>query len=223
MSRTGGEDPLDVVSGTADAAFATDESGRIVIWNKAAERLLGFSPAGVLGRPCHEILCGRDVFGNAYCGGTCSLMSMAVRREPIHRFEMDVRTAAGPPLTASFSIVVVPGSRRNTFNIIHVLRPASRGPEADELLRRILRDPDSPAPPVPEAGFARPPSPSTLLTSREIEVLRLMADGASTQDMADTLFISKTTVRNHVQHILEKLEVHSKLEAVALAFKDRLL
>jgi len=231
MTRTSGEDPLDVVSGTAEAAFATDEAGRIVIWNKAAERLLGFAPAGVLGRPCHEVLCGRDVFGNAYCGGNCCLMSMAARREPIHRFEMEVRKVSGESIEASFSIVVVPGARRNTYNIVHVFRPTTRGPEADELLRKILRSSPAPAPPAAATATATASATAqerehthgvTPLTGRELEVLRLMADGASTQEMADALFISKTTVRNHVQHILEKLDVHSKLEAVALAFRTQL-
>jgi DNA-binding NarL/FixJ family response regulator len=61
------------------------------------------------------------------------------------------------------------------------------------------------------------------LTRREREILALMAEGRGTQDIADTLSISLTTVRTHVQRVLGKLDAHSKLEAVALAARHRLL
>jgi DNA-binding NarL/FixJ family response regulator len=57
------------------------------------------------------------------------------------------------------------------------------------------------------------------LTSREHEVLELLAEGASTVTIAERLVVSPHTVRNHVQRILVKLEVHSKLEAVAVALR----
>lgn len=223
MSRPERQDPLDVVSSTAEAAFATDHTGRIIIWNRAAEDLLGFSSASVLGRSCCTILQGKDVFGNTYCGESCSLMAMARSHEPIHHFEMDVHSSTGSTIHAAFSIMVVPGAKRGAFNLVHVLHPVSRGREADELLRRILRA--SPAA-EPQAGPLPPPAadePAVPLTSREIEVLRLMADGSSTRKIADELFISTATARNHIQHIIEKLGVHSKLEAVSLAFRRSLI
>ena len=60
-------DPLEIIESTAEPAFATDESGRVVIWNTAAERLLGYRPEEVLENPCHEVICGRDPFGNRFC------------------------------------------------------------------------------------------------------------------------------------------------------------
>jgi len=60
----------------------------------------------------------------------------------------------------------------------------------------------------------------TDLTDREIEVLQLMANGASTEGMATTLYVSAHTIRSHVRHILEKLGAHSKLEAVAMAIRE---
>jgi DNA-binding NarL/FixJ family response regulator len=58
------------------------------------------------------------------------------------------------------------------------------------------------------------------LSSREREVLELLATGAPTTKIADQLFVSVTTVRNHVQRILVKLSAHSKLEAVAIAVRE---
>ncbi|MGH2694206.1 MAG: response regulator [Actinomycetota bacterium] len=57
------------------------------------------------------------------------------------------------------------------------------------------------------------------LTARELEVLRLIARGLSNEDIARDLTISLLTAQTHVRNILSKLEVHSKLEAAALAVK----
>lgn len=61
------------------------------------------------------------------------------------------------------------------------------------------------------------------LTDRELEILRLLAAGSSTAAIARKLSISPTTVRNHVQRILTKLHVHSRLAAVALAYAEGLI
>jgi two-component system nitrate/nitrite response regulator NarL len=58
------------------------------------------------------------------------------------------------------------------------------------------------------------------LTPRENEVLGLLAAGKNTQEMADALGVSPATVRTHVENILRKLNVHSRLEAVALALRN---
>ncbi len=55
------------------------------------------------------------------------------------------------------------------------------------------------------------------LTRRELEVIRLLAVGQGTAQIAGLLFISPHTVRNHIQSIFGKLGAHTRLEAVALA------
>jgi two-component system nitrate/nitrite response regulator NarL len=62
------------------------------------------------------------------------------------------------------------------------------------------------------------PSPTTL-TTRELQVLQLLADGLSTNRIAQKLFISPKTVATHIQRILTKLGVHSRTEAVAVAYR----
>ncbi len=57
------------------------------------------------------------------------------------------------------------------------------------------------------------------LTAREVEILRVLAEGKSTDEVAETLFISRLTVQSHVKSILAKLGVHSKLEAVTFALR----
>jgi DNA-binding NarL/FixJ family response regulator len=61
------------------------------------------------------------------------------------------------------------------------------------------------------------------LTPRELEVLRALVEGLSTPEICDRLFIAPNTLRTHVQNIMGKLRVHSKLEAVAFAIRNRLV
>ncbi|MFL5973331.1 MAG: LuxR C-terminal-related transcriptional regulator [Gaiellaceae bacterium] len=77
--------------------------------------------------------------------------------------------------------------------------------------------------------LSRPPSlpksprPHGKLTPRQREVLRLLAHGSSTPQIAAHLHLSRETVRNHVRGVLQALEVHSRVEAVAMARADGLL
>ena len=65
--------------------------------------------------------------------------------------------------------------------------------------------------------------PTPRLTERELEVLRLVAQGLNNREIAKQLFISENTVKNHVRNILEKLQLHSRMEAVMYAMKEKLL
>jgi DNA-binding NarL/FixJ family response regulator len=66
-------------------------------------------------------------------------------------------------------------------------------------------------------------TPSATLTARERQTLGLLADGASTAEVAERLGVAHNTARNHVQRVLEKLGARSKLEAVAIARREGLL
>jgi two-component system NarL family response regulator len=65
--------------------------------------------------------------------------------------------------------------------------------------------------------------PTPRLTERELEVLRLVAQGLNNREIAKQLFISENTVKNHVRNILEKLQLHSRVEAVMYAVREKLL
>ena len=65
--------------------------------------------------------------------------------------------------------------------------------------------------------------PTPRLTDREMEVLKLVAKGMNNRDIAKQLFISENTVKNHIRNILEKLQLHSRMEAVVYAVREKLL
>jgi DNA-binding NarL/FixJ family response regulator len=81
---------------------------------------------------------------------------------------------------------------------------------SEDDLRRVL----------PRLSEARPSGRTSFLTRREREVLACIADGQSNRAVADRLGITANTVRNHVQRILYKLGVHSKLEAVVIVNQE---
>ncbi len=65
--------------------------------------------------------------------------------------------------------------------------------------------------------------PTPRLTPREMEVLTHVAQGMNNREIAKALFISENTVKNHVRNILEKLHLHSRMEAVVYAVREKLL
>jgi DNA-binding NarL/FixJ family response regulator len=69
----------------------------------------------------------------------------------------------------------------------------------------------------------RPPLAPPRLTDRELQVLRLVAQGMGNREIAQQLFISENTVKNHIRNILEKLQLHSRMEAVIYAVREKLL
>lgn len=61
------------------------------------------------------------------------------------------------------------------------------------------------------------------LTGREIEVLEMVADGKTSRQIGDLLFISENTVKNHIRNILDKLGLHTRNEAVLYAVRENLI
>jgi len=198
-------DPLELVSTTADAVFATDKTGRIVAWNTAIERLLGHSAASVIGRHCSDVLCGIDVFGNPYCSKNCVLLESALRRVPLRRFELRFKTPCGEYVPVTISTMRVPNSDPQGANIMHLMHPV-----------------DAETGTVSCAGNAaadRWPA----LTLRESQVLRLVSEGHSIEECARQLELGATTIRTHLRNIRAKLAVRTTLEAACVALRNGLI
>jgi NarL family two-component system response regulator LiaR len=70
---------------------------------------------------------------------------------------------------------------------------------------------------------SQPPAPGHDLTERERTVLALMVEGLNNTEIAAKLVVSPSTIKSHVSHILRKLDVASRTEAVALAVRHHLV
>jgi DNA-binding NarL/FixJ family response regulator len=90
------------------------------------------------------------------------------------------------------------------------------------IAHKVLQAFENPAPRKPVAGQV-PLPPSELLSQREREVLKLMVDGATNKEISEKLIISVSTVRTHVEHILEKLAVTGRTAAAIKAMKEGLI
>jgi PAS domain S-box-containing protein len=208
--------PLDhALNRAGDGVCAVGHDGRIVLWNHAAEKILGHAGREVLGRPCCDVFVGHDDDGNRLCHQGCRVMTLVKMGEAIRSFDMKTRTKPGQPIWLNVSILVVPASDDAAGSmIVHLFRDVTATKELLTLIQEHLTTKAE-----REAGV----DPGAVLSRRELEVLRLLALGLNTRAAAQRLHVSPATIRNHVQHLFAKLDVHSRLEAVAYASRHRLL
>ena len=195
----------------ADGAFAIGPEGRIVLWNRAAEKMLGYAPREAVGRACCDLFVGYDDSGNRLCYQGCHVMSLVRMGDPVQSFDMRTRTKAGRPIWVNLSTLTVPAGHAGGALTVHLFRDVTATKELLGMVQERLTAPAS----AEASGEA--------LMRRELEILRLIATGVATKVVADKLHVSPATVRNHVQNILGKLGAHSRLEAVAVATRQRLL
>lgn len=200
-----------------DPVYVTDRHCRIVFWNESARHVLGYLADEAVGKSCCELLEGCDGFGNRYCSPTCPIIQMATRDEIVHQFDLRLRAKDDRIVRVDIAILQLKASAAGDFFLTHILRPIA-GAQL-----RIIRESDQPGiPPQPVAARDSSDARVRKLTSREVEILGMLAAGRTTPEIAERLHISRLTARNHIQNILDKLEIHSKAEAVAFAFQKKL-
>lgn len=213
---------LDIVLGplesalarAGDGACAVGADGHIVLWNRAAEKMLGYTAREALGRPCCDVFVGHDDDGNRLCYQGCHVMKLIDLGETIQSFDMKTRSKAGHPVWLNVSILRVADAGSGGPVTVHLFRDVTATKELLTLVHERIT-----ATSEREAGIDH----SAVLSRRELEVLRLLAIGLNTRAAAERLHVSPATVRNHVQNLFAKLQVHSRLEAVAYASRHRLL
>ncbi|HEU5304211.1 MAG TPA: LuxR C-terminal-related transcriptional regulator [Gemmatimonadales bacterium] len=209
---TSGNPALDTaIERAGDGAVVIGVDGHVCGWNRAAEKILGYSAQEVIGRPCCDVLVGYDEHDNRICHRGCHVTTLLAMGEPVQNFDMRSRTKTGNLIWLNISVLSVPNGRAGDV-IVHFFRDVTAARELVRLVHERL---------ATTAG--RQDAAVDTLTRREIEILRLLATGLRTGDMAERLRVSRSTVKNHVQNVLAKLGVHSRLEAAAYATRHRLL
>ncbi len=207
---------------TADPVFAVDQELRVTLWNEAAEALLGYKTEEVLGKHCHDLFGCRDRGDRILCHRNCMDSLLKQQQEMMPAQDFQVRTKDGREIWASISAILMPSARRDSTILVHIFRDISHQKETEQLIEQILTSLDRLAVRTGNNHSGRLPTPSALasLTEREREVLRVLTSGASTRAIAKKLSISPATARHHVENILTKLGVRSRLEAVSLVLKN---
>jgi DNA-binding CsgD family transcriptional regulator len=189
--------------------WVVDEDGNIAYLNHRAEAVIGKSNGECVGQPCHEIIKGKYANGRRYCSDDCSVRRSVRRGQPIepvplvlsggngedhHTRVVIIAADMGPPLGRQLVHCIVDESREHRMRQ-YVETVRRRSPHRESELMSL--DPFH-------------------LSDREKEILRLLATDETLHGIAHKLSLSYSTVRNHVQHLLTKLGVHSILEAVAV-------
>jgi len=214
---------LEALRYAADGAFVVDDKLRIVFWNKSAESILGYNSDEVAGQFCYQLLHGYDETRRLICKERCQVVNLALQSEPIPNYDIRVATKQGGNCWLNMSIFTYRMSDANGKKaIVHLFHDLDHKEVDDKVLGQLVkvinRYHD-----IRHNNGAKLESHQNTLTSREREILALLADGHGTRNIAQLLSISKSTVRNHIQNILQKLQVHTRLEAVTYAIKYDLI
>jgi PAS domain S-box-containing protein len=206
---------------TGDGAFVTDEDQRIIFWNQAATQIIGYTCEEVSGVPCYQLLEGRDDQDRLFCFGNCRIAKAALKDMAVGDYDISVSHKSDEVRWINLSTLTFPLNGDQPKVLLHLFRDVTRQKQSEQLVSQVLKAAED----LQNGDLPQAFSPTANaqlvadLTNRELEVLSLLAQGFSTHKIAQSLTISPSTARNHIRNILQKLKVHSRLEAVVQAYK----
>ena len=212
----------DILYRTVDGVFAVDAKQRIIFWNPGCEELFDRSSQWVLGRPCNDVLCGRTPSSSSmFCRPNCCVAQLSKGADAPNRFTIQTNDGNNRPLTLSVDIMLMPSRCNNKWVMLHLLH---RYVNQDVL--SAMDDVFRSGKQISSTGnmaIGGCENHQPRLTARETEVLQLLSEGLSSTVISKRFTVSHTTVRNHIQHIQNKLGVHSQAAAIAYAYRHNLV
>lgn len=186
------------------AVWISDPRGDLSYLNERAARLLGREASECIGEPCHRVVCGVDDSGRLFCSQRCPIRRRAEAGDTIAPVRLRVARGKGSRWVRVLPIAISAADGSGA-QVVHCVLDDDRPFRLEAYLTRVAN----------RSGSADHAPVRVALTRRESEILRLLAEDETLYAIAARLGVSHATVRNHVQHILEKLGVHSIMEAVA--------
>jgi PAS domain S-box-containing protein len=211
---------FNLLEGTSDAAFAVTDQGEICSWNKAAEKLFGYTAEEALNKTCASVLQGVGPLGNEMCGENCSISHRAQKHLEIPNFDLQVKIRSGRRLWVSVSILIFENPRNHRRLIVHLAHDITESKKNEVLLHKMI-DVSRQLSNIQEVALK--PVPITPLSEQELALLRLFSTGKNSAEIARKLKITLQTLRNHLHHINQKLHTHNRLEAVTHAMQRKLI
>jgi DNA-binding NarL/FixJ family response regulator len=218
------ESLVGALESAADGAFVVDEEMEIIYANRAAERILGANLDGEAPIRCYQLLQGRGDQDRLICQEDCAIANRLLRGGSVSNFDLQVETQPEASRWINMSVFRYSDGRTHKPYIFHLFRDITQKKKEVRLVERLVEVArnypriESDVPVDQEDGHLH-----HSLTPREREVLGLLAQGSSTSEIGRKLTISLNTARNHIQNILEKLGVHTRLEAVIYAIDHNLV
>ncbi|MDD5388031.1 MAG: helix-turn-helix transcriptional regulator [Gallionellaceae bacterium] len=208
----------DLMSRSVDGVFTLDARQTVTFWNQACENITGIPATRALGRCCHEVMKGHDLKGKPLCKSDCPVSALTKGGPPPSALPMRIERSDGQKVQLKVSTMLVPSASQGEWSIVHIMRHG-RDSQSAGLRQEQARPMETIEPAHCQHQV---PHGACLLTSREREVLRLIAQGIKTEIISEQLHLSPTTVRNHIQRLMAKLGVHSRVEAAAYAHRHQL-
>ncbi len=172
---------------------------------------------------CYHVLQGKNDENRLVCHEYCQVANMILRGKQVSSFDLKTLKRE-KDLWINVSVFPYSAKHDERPYIVHLFRDVSQEKSESQLVESLLQ--------VAKRFHAIDSEPlgedqvaveHETLTPREFEVLSLLAEGYSTRRIAKSLSISLNTSRNHIQNILQKLGVHSRLEAVVYAIDHELI
>jgi PAS domain S-box-containing protein len=214
------------LQGTEEATFCLTEDGEIKYWNHAAEKLFGYTATETLHRNCCKLLEGRGVLGTKLGRTPFNLRTSDKGTKPIPNFDLEVKTRSGKRVWVNVSSIVSENSRTSPRLIVHFVHDISELKRHEMLMKNheeLVRELIKVSKELVDIRGTGKPLPVARLSEQEIRILRKLASGKQSPDIARNLVISPATLRNHVHHINEKLGTHNRFEAVVHAIHRKLI
>ena len=206
----GPDDVARVVGSPLDPGFVTRLDGMVIWWSPALLVMTGVAQDLAVGRPCWEVLRGANADGTFRCEADCPILALARQGRgsgtALVRVPSSVEAGSNAEswVQVVLSTIVLRDLDGLQIALFHWVEPVSH----------------------PYAGV--PARPSMVertgrghrLTSREQEVLELLTLGRTTDEICSELRLHRSTVRNHIQGILEKLDVPTRSAAIVKALRS---
>lgn len=187
--------------------WVTGPDGNVSYLNGRAEGLLGRTASECIGRPCHRVIGGRKLSGAPFCNPDCAVHRLAANKREIEPYPLRIPNTGRRDEVVRVVVIIARPTGSDASSFVHCVVDDARHERFKKYFTKIV---------------ARTPHHSGdlsldrfNLTDRERQILQLLSEDETIHAIAHRLNLSYATVRNHVQHILNKLGVHSVLEAVA--------
>ncbi len=211
---------FDLLEGTSDAAFVISDDDEICSWNKAAEKLFGYSAAEARNKTFPGLLHGRGPLGNEIHEEDSSVRRRAEKHLDIPNFDLEVKVSSGRRIWVNISTIVYENPRSCRRLVVHLARDITDRKKIEELLHKMLEI-SRQLSNIREVALRPVPVPP--LSEQEKEILKSFSMGKNSAEIARILKITLQTLRNHLHHINQKLHTHNRLEAVTHAMQRKLI
>lgn len=196
------EDDIDVVGEASDGDEAVELAGRDV------PDLVLMDVRMPAGRVHADGIAATKAIKDAVPGARILMLTISDEEEDLYEA---IKAGASGYLLKEISIEEVADAIRHVHAGQSLISPSMASKLLTEFAAMARQDEQQQQMPAPK------------LTDREMEVLRLVAQGMNNRAIAKELYISENTVKNHVRNILEKLHLHSRMEAVVYAVREKLI